>query len=308
MNRLTQEQVDKLILSYKGKRTVDLTYFNLTGLSFENRELSNVDFSHSIIESVNFTNTTFSHCKFNNCILAACIFTRASFISCSIKSSIIDFSLFLNAKIDNTSFYLSSLSSVIIKSSDFHLTIFDRCSMPDILIQESNIQSLEIKYSSVIRGNIENCDIINYIKIERCNLEFTRFKTTDLKYLKVDTSTNLYGINVEACQNEPLFAQLQLCPSTAFTAYTRIENYIVVLEIPLDALRVYTVFNTIKVNKAKVVKIEHINGKRAKTTRTSTNFYVFEIGTTIENTSFTSNKYKLSKSDITCVLNKSLLK
>ncbi len=142
------------------------------------------------------------------------------------------------------------------------------------------------------------------------NLRSADMSDTDLTDARLD-GTNLSDVNLYRAKNVPFIPCA--CPETgAFTGFTRINDYVVILEIPENAKRTSSTGRKCRCNKAKVLEIQNLDGTKAnvnsithsvsdiffKTTTTLT----YKIGGIVEDENY--SEYRFNDSNIHFFINK----
>ena len=107
---------------------------------------------------------------------------------------------------------------------------------------------------------------------------------------------NLYGANLRNCNYNYLTVGLNLsCPETgSFIGYKKADNKIVVLEICEDSKRSSATSRKCRCSKAKVLKIEDLNGNVLDISLVPSNYdksFVYQVGEIVEVKDFDENRW-----------------
>ncbi len=105
---------------------------------------------------------------------------------------------------------------------------------------------------------------------------------------------DFYGADFHGAKNVPFIPMA--CPEIgSYTAFKKAENFIVVLEIPSDALRSSAATRKCRANKAKVLRIENIDGSIPENvTECVSNYdetFIYRIGEIVEVNDFDTDRW-----------------
>lgn len=85
------------------------------------------------------------------------------------------------------------------------------------------------------------------------------------------------------------------CPEIgSYVAFKKAEDFIVVLEIPEDALRSSATTRKCRASKAKVLRIENLNGGISDTQEVRSYYdptFIYKVGETVEVKGFDTNRW-----------------
>ena len=106
---------------------------------------------------------------------------------------------------------------------------------------------------------------------------------------------NLYGANLIGAKNVPFIPMV--CPdSGGYTAYKKARDYIVVLEIMSDALRSSATTRKCRASKAKVLRIEKLDGSICEDVKECISNYdknfIYKVGEIVEVKNFDLDRWK----------------
>ena len=106
---------------------------------------------------------------------------------------------------------------------------------------------------------------------------------------------NLYGANLIGAKNVPFIPMV--CPdSGSYTAYKKARDYIVVLEIMADALRSSATTRKCRASKAKVLRIEKLDGSVCEDVKECISNYdknfIYKVGEIVEVKNFDLDRWK----------------
>ena len=153
--------------------------------------------------------------------------------------------------------------------SNLEFTDFGGVNLKGAYFTGSNLGRADFK-----GANLQDADF------EGVNLFGADLKGANLKGIKVNFSTIGYFL---ACPSEG-----------AFTAFKKVRNYIVVLEVPADAKRSSATTYKCRCNKAKVLRIENLDGTPADVYSVASDFdedFFYTIGETVKVDDFDEDRW-----------------
>ncbi|MBF0714785.1 pentapeptide repeat-containing protein [Gemelliphila palaticanis] len=141
-----------------------------------------------------------------------------------------------NHNLDNYKFYYCDLSNVFLENCSMQNIALENCLLDGTSLKNSNLKNANLKSASLRRVNLENCNL------EGAYLYSAILENANLKNIKTNDKTKWFRLR---------------CPEVgSFIGYKKcLDNRLVTLYIPEDALRTSSTLNTCRCNKAKVLKI-----------------------------------------------------
>lgn len=142
------------------------------------------------------------------------------------------------------------------------------------------------------RADLSNADLLN-ADLRYADLRNAILLNADLTGVKLNNSTTAFFI---ACPEEG-----------SFIGYKKAADKIVVLEIPADTKRSSATTLKCRCSKAKVIRIENLDGTPAEVTRVSSDFdknFIYQIGEIVEVPDFDENRWNECSTGIHFFLNK----
>ena len=104
---------------------------------------------------------------------------------------------------------------------------------------------------------------------------------------------NLYGADLREAKNIPFIPMA--CPEIgSYIAFKKTDNHIVVLEIPEDALRSSATTRKCRASKAKVLRIENLDGSISDIQKVRSYYdstFIYKVGETVEVRYFDRNRW-----------------
>ena len=107
------------------------------------------------------------------------------------------------------------------------------------------------------------------------------------------SGADLYGANLYGAENVPFIPYA--CPDFGmFIGFKKAHGYIVVLEIPEDARRLSAAGRKCRCDKAKVLKIQNLDGSDSGLTEVKSNFcddFLYKVGEVVSVPDFNENRW-----------------
>ena len=107
------------------------------------------------------------------------------------------------------------------------------------------------------------------------------------------SGADLYGANLSGAENVPFIPYA--CPDFGmFIGFKKAHGYIVVLEIPEDARRLSAAGRKCRCDKAKVLKIQNLDGSDSGLTEVKSNFcddFLYKVGEVVSVPDFNENRW-----------------
>lgn len=173
--------------------------------------------------------------------------------------------------------------------------------LSDELLCQAYFTEARLKYTLLIDANLKGADFsganLFSAGLENANLQGANFAGANL-FGAFLSGANLTNIKVSP-DTQGLFLA---CPSHgAFTAFKRASDYIVVLEIPADAKRSSATTYKCRCNKAKVLRIENLDGTPAYVDSVASDYdkdFIYKVGETVSVENFDDDRWKECSSGI----------
>lgn len=247
--------------------------------------IENIDFSEMRLKYVRMCGCTFVNCNFEHCNFSYAEIGGTRFEKCNLRSTTFGAH---NSSMGCTSFYDCDMTGVDFSYSSADLSITG-CIMSNSCFHNVYFDDLWLNNIKIVNGD-GICDLIG-CTINRCNfknLDFTkiRFKRCSFK------DGDLYR-----CRNLSQFNIPMACPEEgAFIGYKKLAGgYIATLQIPADAKRSSAFSKKCRCDKAKVIRIETVNGGKAAKGLYPSCYdgnFMYEVGKTVTpKRKFDSNRF-----------------
>ncbi len=196
----------------------------------------------------------------------------------------------LTHKIHDNGLHLSNynLSNIKIKNKALQYISIFSCLLNNVVFENCDLKSADIRYSKIINTSFTNCNLLegNF----DCNFINTDLSTCDIKKC---------NFNDSSLDNTTMPDYPMACPEKgSFIGYKKVYNiindryqwFILKLEIPEDARRNAATNNKCRCDKAKVLKIQNLDGSIAKGITKARSIYnngfIYELGKIVEEPKF----------------------
>ena len=157
------------------------------------------------------------------------------------------------------------------------------------------LRGADFSFADLRGAYFEDADL-REANFEGANLFGVRLQGANLKGIKVNTNTQGYFL---ACPSEG-----------AFTAFKKASHdYIVVLEVPADAKRSSATTYKCRCDKAKVLRIENLDGTPAGVNSVSSDYdphFIYKVGETVSVNDFDDDRWHECSSGIHFFINRKL--
>jgi len=180
---------------------------------------------------------------------------------------------------ERASFTHQDLSCKDLSEGLFSQAYFIEAQLKYALLRNANLKGADLVGANLfgallINANLKGADLVG------ANLFGADLSEANLAYVRVDDNTQGYFL---------------ACPSHgAFTAFKKAGGYIVVLWIPEDAKRSSATTYKCRCDKAKVLRIENLDGTPTKIDRVSSNYdkdFIYKVGETVSVENFDDNRW-----------------
>ena len=160
------------------------------------------------------------------------------------------------------------------------------------------------KKAFFVQSNLESADFrgvnLKGAYFTRSNLSGAEFRGANLQDADFE-GASLFGANLSDANLKDIKVNLctigyfLACPSEgAFTAFKKAGGYIVVLEVPADARRSSATTYKCRCDKAKVLRIENLDGTPTDVTSVASRYdcdFVYTVGETVSVENFDENRW-----------------
>ena len=204
----------------------------------------------------------------------------------------------------------------ILKSNDLRKLKFVNANLHGLNLNNKDLSGsilsgADFSASSLKSTNLSNTNLyhVNFYdaNLEQANLSYSFIHNTDFRNAK------LLKANLEyVFANEDTIGFYMACPEEGvFIGYKKANDKIVVLEITSDARRSSATSPRCRCSKAKVLRIEEMDGSISKVKSISSDYnkdFIYEVGKTVEVPDFDENRWNECSTGIHFFMNKNLAK
>ena len=180
---------------------------------------------------------------------------------------------FTRASFTNQDLNCKNLSGVLLRQAYFTEARLKYTLFNDANLQGADFTGANLFGASLINANLQGADFTG------ANLFDANLSGANLENVTVNYNTQGYFL---------------ACPSGAFTAFKKAGGYIVVLEIPADAQRSSATTYKCRCDKAKVLRIENLDGTPADVDSVASNYdkdFIYKVGETVSVENFDDDRW-----------------
>lgn len=149
-----------------------------------------------------------------------------------------------------------------------------------------------ILHGAILYGAVLYGAILHGADFCKADLRGVDLRKTDLRGANL-RGVNLYGADLREAKNIPFIPMV--CPEIgSYVAFKKAEDFIIVLEIPEDALRSSATTRKCRASKARVLRIENLNGGISNTQEVRSYYdptFIYKVGETVEVKDFDTNRW-----------------
>lgn len=146
-------------------------------------------------------------------------------------------------------------------------------------LSDANLSDADLKHA-VLRGADLSCTDLSCADLRRADLSEADLSDADLRSaVLIDANLKKVSLNADSV------GFFLACPEVgSFTAFKKASNYIVVLEIPADARRSSATTLKCRCDKAKVLRIENLDGSISDLKSVFSSYdndFIYTVGETV---------------------------
>lgn len=158
-------------------------------------------------------------------------------------------------------------------------------------LRYANLYEANLRYANFY-GTDLCCANLSYANLRYASLRCANLRGADLCCVNL-YEANLYGANLRGAKNIPFIPMT--CPEIgSYIAFKKADEYIVVLEILGDALRSSATTRECRASKAKVLRIENLDGSISDIQKVHSDYdpdFIYKVGETVEVEDFDTNRW-----------------
>lgn len=297
-------------------KQADFSSENLRGVDFSNCDLRKAIFDYSDLSEANLSGAQLQYASLHNAVMYGVLVNSTWFngadlsytFMCNVHFYKTDING-INAKGINWS--QSDLAEMRITNLDLSESIMFDTNLRHVILRNCTVNGADI-----VRANMYSSQIIN-CKFTCCDLRDTNFMKTsfmksDFKYCKLQGANFGRSYATDCTFEDVDFDHAttgfsSVCPEEgSFIGYIKADKYIVVLEIPDDAERVSNTTHRCSATKAKVIRIENLDGTQSNKTSVMGYKQMYTVGETIVAKHFCNDRWLQLNMGITFYMSRQL--
>ena len=172
----------------------------------------------------------------------------------------------------------------------------DRADLYGANLSRADLSGANLYGANLSGANLSGADLSG-ADLSRANLSGAGLYGADLSGADLSranlSGADLYGANLSGAENVPFIPYA--CPDFGmFIGFKKAHGYIVVLEIPEDARRLSAAGRKCRCDKAKVLKIQNLDGSDSGLTEVKSNFcddFLYKVGEVVSVPDFNENRW-----------------
>ncbi len=179
-----------------------------------------------------------------------------------------------------------------------------RADLEEANLRGADLKEANLKEANLTAANLRSANLAGAFlfgtNLRSANLTSTNLKEASLK------KADLRGADLRGAKDVPFIPTV--CPDEgSFTAYKKASGKIVVLRIPRDAKRFSATGRKCRCNKAKVLRIENLDGSDSGLNEIESDFddrFIYRIGETVKVHDFDENRWNECSTGIHFFINR----
>ena len=191
-----------------------------------------------------------------------------------------------NANLRNANLRDSNLRNADLRNADLRNANFRDSNLRDSNLSGADLQNANLRDSNLRNANLRNVDLSN-VDLSNAELMYADLSDADLH-------------NIDVCVTTAFL--LPQCPSEgSFVAWKKAGNMIVKLLVTEDARRSSATTLKCRCSKARVLRIENIDGCESKLQEVASSYdenFVYRVGETVEVENFDDDRWNECSSGI----------
>ena len=161
----------------------------------------------------------------------------------------------------------------------------------DSLGERADLRGADLRGADLIVADLSGANLYR-ADLSGANLSVADLSGADLRGADLSVA-DLYRADLSGATNVPFIPSV--CPEAgSYTAFKKCGKYIVALTIPKDALRSSATTRKCRANKAKVIRIEHLDGSIAEEQSVHSDYdktFIYTVGKTVKVENFDCDRW-----------------
>ena len=270
----------------KGGQRADFSNMNLSKLDLSKLNLSRAIFKGAVLIKTSLIKTDLEGAQFTNCNLNEADLSYANVDWADFRKANLDKANLYQTSFQRTNFCNASLIEANLLFANLYKTTIADANLNSAILFGANLSSADLSDSNLNKADIRKANF--------CKAFLSNTILTDVIF---DETTLCFGME---------------CPEEgSFIGYKKAQNKIVVLEIPADAERSSATTKKCRCSKAKVLRIEEMDGSISKVKSVHSDWnekFVYELGKTAIVYDYNVNRWNECSMGIHFFMNKEVAK
>ena len=185
----------------------------------------------------------------------------------------------------------ANLSRANLYVADLSGADLSRADLSGADLSGANLYVADLSRANLYGANLSRANLYG-ANLSGANLYVADLSRADLSRANL-YGANLYGANLSGAENVPFIPYA--CPDFGmFIGFKKAHGYIVVLEIPEDARRLSATGRKCRCDKAKVLKIQNLDGSDSGLTEVKSDYcddFLYKVGEVVSVPDFNENRW-----------------
>lgn len=267
MRKITKDELNEILelhelwlLGEEGGKKADLSCTDLSGLNLSHMNLSGIDFSCAILR-----NTRLYYSNLSNANLAG-----------------------VNAR--GASFHHSNLSNTNLFEANLYDALMNSVDLSNSFMYNVNLHGADLHGANLSNADLSHANLYS-TRLSKANLSNADLSFANLSCSGISSNTILHNVKFNGYTS----GYNMIVPEEgSFVGYTKVDDKIVVLEITEDAKRYSGTKRFCKCSKAKVLRIEDLQGNILDLKSVFDEYdkdFIYTVGEIIESNDFIDDRW-----------------
>jgi uncharacterized protein YjbI with pentapeptide repeats len=292
-NKLTQIEINKIIENHKHWLNEDVDGWDNMKANFSNQDLSYANLSGANLHGADLGGADLSHANLNYANLRNANLNYANLSHADLSDADINYAYLNYANLN-----YANLSDV-----DFCGTDLRNANLSYANLSGANLHGADLSYANLSRTNLRGTNL-SYASLCGADISYANLSGTDLSDADLSDADLLGAKNMMyipmACPEEGSFIGFK-------KAVYANKDYIVKLEISVDARRSSATSRKCRCDKAKVLEIQNLDGSKANIDVVYSAYdpsFQYKTGQIVEEPKYDDNRFNVCSKGIHFFINR----
>ena len=265
-NKLTQKEINKIIENHKHWLNKDVDGWDNMKADFSNQDLSYANLRGTDLRGADLSGTDLRGANISGADLGG-------------------------ANISDTNLRYVNLSDANLRYANIGGANLSHANLRGVNLGGANLRNANLCFANLNYANLYFANLcfanLNYAKLCYANISDADLRSANFKNADLSGTKNMMYIIPMACPEEGSFIGFK-------KAIYADKDYIVKLEIPVDALRSSATSRKCRCNKAKVLEIQNVDGSKANIDVVHSTYdpsFQYKTGQIVEEPKYDKNRF-----------------